>query len=75
MKIGVKSVFNFAPMEYVKQLRLKKAQMLLISTDESVAAVGNAVGYGDPFHFSRLFKTFVGNSPKSYRNRSRHLID
>jgi AraC-like DNA-binding protein len=32
-----------------------------------VAAVGARWGYPDPAHFSRLFKTSFGVSPRDYR--------
>ncbi len=69
-----KSAFGMAPLKYVQQLRLKKAQSLLTTCDLSVEAIGMEVGFNDPFHFSRLFKEFCGTSPKGYRLKSRELI-
>lgn len=56
-----------APMQYVKHVRLRRAQELLASTDLSVAEVSRACGFPDQFHFSRQFKRDCGASPLQYR--------
>jgi len=63
---------GMTPIDYLKHRRLRAAQVLLISTDRSVADVGNAVGYRDPFHFSRQFKAAFGVSPRAFR-RQHHV--
>lgn len=62
-----KEAFGMAPMEYVLRQRLRKAQRLLATTGTAVHSVGEACGFRDPFHFSRIFKKHVGSSPRSYR--------
>jgi AraC family transcriptional regulator, arabinose operon regulatory protein len=47
--------------------RMEQASRLLRSTDLSVAEVGRRVGYPDPFHFSRLFRQRLGETPTRYR--------
>jgi AraC-like DNA-binding protein len=63
-----------APMAYLQRLRIARAQRLLIATDDPVAAIGRAVGIADQFHFSRLFKRRVGDSPTGYRAASRRAL-
>jgi len=53
--------------EYRKRLRSARARELLITTDASVAAIAQAVGYDDPFYFSRHFRAINGASPSQYR--------
>lgn len=53
--------------EYLKQLRLERAMELLTTTDLSVSAVAEAVGYSGVFYFSNVFKKATGYSPSSYR--------
>lgn len=60
-----------APGQYVQDLRVKRAQQLLISSTLGVEEIGAAVGYHDPFHFSRFFKKRVGTSPSVYRQQAR----
>jgi AraC-like DNA-binding protein len=56
-----------APLDYVKHHRLQVAQVLLLTTGQTIGSIAAAVGYQDPFHFSRLFKATVGVSPRRYR--------
>lgn len=53
--------------EYLKAVRIKRAQALLLSTDKGVAEVAASVGYQDPNYFSRVFKHLSGKSPQQYR--------
>jgi AraC family transcriptional regulator, transcriptional activator of pobA len=46
---------------------LLEAQRLLRWTDMSVKEISYAVGFTDPFHFSRTFKRHYGSSPQDYR--------
>lgn len=57
--------------EYLNGVRVKEAQRLLASTDESVAAIGEAVGYKSSTHFGRSFMCIAGMSPSEYRRIKR----
>lgn len=52
---------------YFLQLKIRKASGLLDQTEMSVKEVARAVGYDDPYYFSRLFKKLQGCSPSEYR--------
>ena len=65
---------GMAPMRYVRQLRIRHAQRLLMETTLSVAEVGARIGCRDPFHFSRMFKTATGKSPGAYRREIQKSI-
>ena len=52
----------------LNDLRMQRAAQLLDATDETVAAIAAAVGYPNPFHFSRSFKSYMGASPRRYRD-------
>lgn len=56
-----------APIDYFGRLRMRKACALLDTTEFSVTEVATALGYEDPFYFSRVFKSVVGVSPSRYR--------
>src|SRR5437763_10325964 len=60
-----------SPMQYLQELRLKKACQLLETTDMKITQVGSAVGYQDHSHFFRNFKKQFGVTP--YEHRVRHL--
>ncbi|HAT09470.1 MAG TPA: AraC family transcriptional regulator [Planctomycetes bacterium] len=55
------------PLEYHLRLRLRRAAALLESGDASIASVAAAVGYTDPFYFSRRFRAVYGLSPSAWR--------
>ncbi|MEK4362813.1 response regulator [Paenibacillus sp. FSL M8-0212] len=54
--------------EYLTQLRIKKAEMLLKQTDMKGYEIGEQVGIPDPHYFSVLFKKHIGRSMNEYRN-------
>lgn len=56
-----------APMDFFIQLKMQKACSLLRSTEWKIYQIGQAVGYQDPYYFSRIFAKTVGLSPKGYR--------
>ncbi len=56
-----------SPLDYLTRIRLKRAQELLLSTGDQVQDIAHKVGFRDPFHFTRMFKRFTGQSPRSYR--------
>lgn len=60
--------FNMSPKEYVTSLRIERAKELLASEKIIVSEVASQVGYGDVFHFSKMFKNKTGKSPREYRN-------
>ena len=60
---------GMTPLEYVHTLRLEEAKQLLETTDLSIDAVANEVGYEDGSFFRRLFRRKVSLTPHAYRLR------
>ena len=58
---------GMSPMDYFIHLKLQKACLLLYSGDIKIKDVALAVGYEDPYYFSRLFKKYLKLSPDQYR--------
>lgn len=58
--------------EYLTRLRLGKAKELLRSGTDSIAIVGERVGFSDQAYFSRVFRKATGVSPLEYRNSRRN---
>ena len=56
-----------SPSRYLTDLRMRKAQKLLMDTQLTVREIAVRVGYPDPFHFSRNFKNAMGISPVQFR--------
>ena len=55
------------PIDYFIRLRMRRACRLLEETALSVKEVAAALGYDDPFYFSRLFKAVNHAAPTDYR--------
>jgi len=62
-----KQAFGSSPLEYQKKLKLKEAQSLLLLSDKNISEITEEAGYGDQFHFSRIFKKQFGVSPLKFR--------
>jgi len=58
--------------EYMNQVRLERAAVLLRSTDSKVGDVAKKVGFAYPSYFCRKFHGRYGRTPKQYRLA--HLI-
>ncbi len=56
--------------EIINRIRIDRAKELLAEGGVRVQEVSDAVGFLDVAHFSRIFKTYVGCSPKEYRTRT-----
>ena len=54
---------------YVHKVRLELAKNPLCNSNESIAEIAAAVGFGDPNYFSRVFMQIIGISPTEFRNR------
>lgn len=52
---------------YISGIKIENSKELLLNTDMSVSEISAMIGYDDPLYFSRLFKSFVGVSPKKFK--------
>ena len=57
------------PFEFLRSLRIAKAQELLHHTRDSVAAVAVASGFGTTRNFGRAFQEVLAMSPREYRRK------
>ena len=68
-----KKEMGITPLEYMTNLRMKKAEMMLTAmwgSDYSVAEIGQLCGFEDALYFSRVFKKHFGCSPSAFvKNR------
>ena len=60
--------------EYITELRLHKACVLLEKTDHTVVSIANDTGYVDCGYFNRLFKKHFGVTPLEYRKNPSHIM-
>ncbi|HUA65951.1 MAG TPA: AraC family transcriptional regulator [Alphaproteobacteria bacterium] len=59
-----------APIDFFIRLRMNHARELLDSTRSSIKEIAAAMGYDDPFYFSRVFKSVHQVAPAEYRRRN-----
>jgi two-component system response regulator YesN len=57
------STFN----DYLRQERVRAAERLLCETNQPVAWIANAVGYGDSKYFSQIFYEQTRLLPSEFR--------
>ena len=59
------------PLQFFTYLRVQHACQLLSYTSQRIQEVAFAVGFEDPFHFSRVFRRFMGMSPREFRTQEK----
>ena len=62
-----KTQYKVGVCEYLKQLRIKNAMMLIEGGVTSVKNIAALSGFADPLYFSKVFTKTVGVSPKNYK--------
>ena len=58
-----------SPMEYLNQLRLKRAKRLLKSSAKNITEIAFACGYTSSSYFSAMFIKSVAITPSQHRKR------
>ena len=59
------------PLQLLTRLKMGRAADLLVNRDLLIKQVGEAVGYPDPYHFSRVFKRVYGIPPETFSKTAR----
>lgn len=62
----MKQITGLTPIDFIKQMRIKKALSLLDRRDLSIAQVAYEAGFSDPKYFSKCFKNEMGLTPSQY---------
>lgn len=60
---------NTSPKKYFMELRLERAQNLLLQTEASVTEVAMACGFESPGHFSRVYRSSFGVTPHGQKSK------
>lgn len=63
-----KDYTGYAPAKYFQELKIKKAEDLLMRTSHSVKEISYMLNYKSAEHFFSLFKKKTGFTPLEYRN-------
>ncbi|MBJ6367132.1 AraC family transcriptional regulator [Snuella sedimenti] len=63
---------GYSPIHFFNLKKIQKACEYLNFTDLSIKEISFKIGIQDPLYFSRLFKKYMGTSPKTYKNNQNH---
>lgn len=53
--------------QYIEDLVMQEAQLLLLATDRTVGSISQELGFCDQFYFTRRFSRRYGLTPREYR--------
>ena len=71
LRLLVRRSAGGSPMAWLTARRMRLAATLLAGADDPVAAIGERVGYANPFAFTAAFKRAMGVPPTRYRGERR----
>ena len=66
---GLSSTLGCTPRELILAIKMREAKRCLVEEEARVQEAARAVGFEDPFHFSRRFKSYYGVSPTEMQAR------
>ncbi len=66
---GLSASLGCTPTELILAVKMREAKRLLLEDDCRVQEAARAVGFDDPFHFSRRFKAYYDISPSDMQAR------
>ncbi|WP_281426376.1 bifunctional transcriptional activator/DNA repair enzyme AdaA [Paenibacillus agaridevorans] len=64
-----KKVKGITPVDYIQQIRIGRAQQLLLASDLPVSQIGESVGLANTPYFITLFKKKTGLTPDAFRRQ------
>ena len=66
----IKSLTNYSPAELLRNLRLKRADTMLRTTEMSVSEILYAVGFSSPSYFTKCYREYFGETPTDVQRRT-----
>jgi len=64
-----KAIMNISPHQYLMEVRLNHAKLLLTTTDQSVTHIALACGFNSPEHFATAYRFRFKINPSAYRKQ------
>ena len=66
----IKTLVGMSPSDFLRRLRLQRAQELISNSRMSFSQIAFAVGFSDPKYFTKCFKKETGMTPSEFRNKN-----
>ena len=71
---ALSATLNCSPRELILAVKMREGKRLLLDEDYRVQEASRAVGFDDPFHFSRRFKAYYQMSPSEMQARQSRSV-
>ena len=65
----LKSIVGLTPVDFIRDIRIKRAAQLIDSGEFNVSQVAYMTGFSDPKYFSKCFKKQMGVTPTEYKDK------
>jgi DNA-binding response OmpR family regulator len=67
----IKSLTGFTPVEFIRDIRIKRAEQLIIGSQLLIKEIAFMTGFLDMKYFSKIFKNKYGLTPMEYRKQNK----
>lgn len=64
-----KEAYGIPPKQYILELRIRHACLLLAENSATVTEISKACGFSSVYHFCRAFRSAMGETPSEYRKK------
>ncbi len=71
----IKALTNYSPAELLRILRLKRADMLLRTTENTVSEISYSVGFSSPGYFTKCYHDWFGEAPTEVQKRTSKITN
>lgn len=63
----IKALTRLSPVDIIRNVRLRKARQLLLTTEKSISEIAYEVGFSSPQYFSKCFRDMYSQTPTELR--------
>lgn len=62
----IKSMSGMTPLDFMRNVKMKRACMMLLSRKQNISEIAYAIGFSSPKYFTKCFKEEFGLTPSEY---------
>lgn len=70
-----KELLDETPSQFIRNIRLKKAENLLLNSDYTISEIAYLTGFNLPHYFIKCFRELFHDTPKNYRSKNRGGVE